>query len=419
MHVEYRHHEHLGHIGGIAGRAGVFGKCGVADLVVDHHVDGAPGGVAGQLAHVQGFSHHALPGKCRIPMQQQGDHLAARVIAADLLARPDNALHHRVHCLKMTRVADQIGIDARPPGQLDMGQVAVVVFDIPVAGELVRVVAGFKLGKKIFKGLVQDVGLHVKPAAVGHAQNQFFGAQPGQMLQQGVQHGNQGISAFQGKPRHGLVFFVQETLQHGGSHQHLQNALPDIRIQICPVAHRLHAILQPAALSGVLQVHILHTHRAAVGLFQGADDLLQWRLFHERKLGRGKNRLEIIGAQPEFRELQQGMGSRTGAQRIHARQQVPQVPIAVDQGRHLGRRHALGSLRCRVAALQANIKALEKNLPFAADRIRVVEILLILRIQKCEVQSFGNLHGLPLRRTRPGDRRRGCNPDSGAPSRTD
>ena len=68
---------------------------------------------------------------------------------------------------------------------------------------------------------------------------------------------------------------------------------------------------------------------------------------------------------------------------------MTKVPIAVDQGGDLSRCPALGAFRNRAAMLQPDIKPLEENLPFTADRIRVVEVLLILGIQKIEVQCFG------------------------------
>jgi hypothetical protein len=69
-----------------------FGQGGVADLVVDHHVNRSAGGIAFELAHVQRFGHDALAGKGGIAVQQDGAPPAAGPRPRPVLARPRNAL---------------------------------------------------------------------------------------------------------------------------------------------------------------------------------------------------------------------------------------------------------------------------------------------------------------------------------------
>ena len=48
---------------------------GALYLVVDHHVDGAVGGVGGQVGQVESLVDDALTGEGRVAMQQDGHHL--------------------------------------------------------------------------------------------------------------------------------------------------------------------------------------------------------------------------------------------------------------------------------------------------------------------------------------------------------
>ena len=101
MDVEDRRHEHFGDIGAIAGRPGIFGKSGIADLVVNHQMQGAAGAVTFQLRHVQGFGHNALSGKSGIPVDQKRQHLVQLLAGCDVLPGPGESFHHRIHRLQV------------------------------------------------------------------------------------------------------------------------------------------------------------------------------------------------------------------------------------------------------------------------------------------------------------------------------
>ena len=104
VHMKDGDHQHFCHIGGITGAAGIFGKCCIADLIIDHQVDGAPGSVTGQLAHVQGFSHDSLSGKGGIAMDQQRKNKVLIIGTQQVQPGAGKSLNNRIDRLQMAGV---------------------------------------------------------------------------------------------------------------------------------------------------------------------------------------------------------------------------------------------------------------------------------------------------------------------------
>ena len=63
VHMKDRHHQHLGNIGRISGGARIFRKRCIADLIINHDMNGAAGFVAFQLRHIQSLSNDTLAGE--------------------------------------------------------------------------------------------------------------------------------------------------------------------------------------------------------------------------------------------------------------------------------------------------------------------------------------------------------------------
>ena len=103
--MKYRRLNHFGHIGAIRGRPRIARiRGGEPDLVVNDDVHGAAGSVAARIGKVQRFHDHALPRKSGIAMNQDGQNLVARDIAATALTGAHGTLDNRVDDFKMGRI---------------------------------------------------------------------------------------------------------------------------------------------------------------------------------------------------------------------------------------------------------------------------------------------------------------------------
>ncbi len=104
VNVKDRRHQHFCNVGRITGRTRVGRQRGEADLVVDHHVQGATGSVTFESRKVQRFRYHALSGKGGITVYQQRQNLFGSIRTNLILARTTLAFDDRVDGLKMTRI---------------------------------------------------------------------------------------------------------------------------------------------------------------------------------------------------------------------------------------------------------------------------------------------------------------------------
>ena len=91
VHVEDWRLNALCDIGRVDGRARLRWRCGEANLVVDHDVDGSASLVAAKLRHVQNFGNNTLTGKCCVTVNQDWQHRIGGVVDAA------NAVELRAH----------------------------------------------------------------------------------------------------------------------------------------------------------------------------------------------------------------------------------------------------------------------------------------------------------------------------------
>ena len=78
---------------------------GEADLVVGHHVNGAAGAVADQLAHREGFIDQTLACERRVTVHDDAhNRMTAMGVARHILTRTHLADHHRIDRFEMRRV---------------------------------------------------------------------------------------------------------------------------------------------------------------------------------------------------------------------------------------------------------------------------------------------------------------------------
>ena len=267
-------------------------------------------------------------------MDQQGQRrVRARRVDAVLDGAHD-AEHHRVHGLQVAGVGRQLQAD-RLPVRAVVGAAGTEVV-LHIARPLHRggVHVAFELLEDLVVALAQDVGQHIEPAAVGHADNrgvQTVGRRHGQDL---VQDRDGALGAFQPEPLGTHVLGGQELLECLGRVQPLHDAPLALLGQLPLGAFQLG--LDPALLGEVLDVHVLHADGAAVRVAQHAEQVA------ERQLGRAAHAAgeelaveipdgEAVGGRVQLRR-EVGL---LPAQRVQVGDEVATDAVHADEGGHL------------------------------------------------------------------------------------
>ena len=293
VHVQDRRLDHLGHVGGVLRRAGVLGRGGEPELVVDHDVDGAAHPVAGDVAHVQALGHHALAGEGGVAVEQDRQHREAVGPVDLVLACPDHAEHHRIDGLEVRGVGGQLHLDvgARPADVLP--DRAEVVLHVARALHRRRIDVALELPEDLVVALADDVGQHVQPTAVRHAEHRAVEPVLGCGTEHGVEDGDRALGALEAEALRAHVLGGEELLEgFGGVETAEQEA--DVVVRELDL-DALDVLLDPALLLGVLDVHVLDADRAAVGIPQHVEQVAQ---------------LHGLPARPRLRSRTPGRGPR-------------------------------------------------------------------------------------------------------------
>ena len=150
-----------------------------------------------------------------------------------------------------------------------------------VAGALhgARVDVALELAEDLAVALADDVGQHVEPAAVRHADGDLVEAVSAAASQISSSSGIVGLAALEAEPLLPDELGLQEGLERLGLVELAQD--PQLLLAGRLGVRPLDALLDPAALLGVLDVHVLDADGAAVGVAQHAEDVAQ---LHDRRL---------------------------------------------------------------------------------------------------------------------------------------
>ena len=136
----------------------------------------------------------------------------------------------------------------------------------------------FELGEDLLDGLADDVGQDVEPAAMRHADDDLVHARSAARSSISSRIAIAVSRAFEREALLADEARVQEVLELFGRRSRLRRMrMRGVVVERPVVRVRLHALLQPALLLRVLDVHVLAADRAAVGLAQGFEDLAQGR----------------------------------------------------------------------------------------------------------------------------------------------
>ena len=296
----------------------------------------APAGVVALHARkAEALPHDALPGKGRIAVDQDRQHLlvlAGPDVLAERLLRAGLAQHHRVHRFQMARVGLQAHVHLDPV-ELAVGAGAQVILHVARTADILGVRAA--TGKFVEDhpvGLGQHVRQHVEAAAVRQAVDDLAHAQLAAILDDSFQRRDHGFAAIQPEPLGADILLAEELLVLLAAHHGGQNGLLAVGGEVDVLVAALDAVLQELALLHVRDVHVFKADFAAVVLLQHAHDLARGGPLQPQRAAQKDLLVEVgpgetmIFGRNVRRQLLPGE-----AERIEVRSQMPAHAVGAHQ----------------------------------------------------------------------------------------
>ncbi len=188
-----------------------------------------------------------------------------------------------------------------------------------------------EFAENILRAFVHDVGQHVQPAAVGHAQHDFLDALIAGLFDGQVEQRNQAFGPFERKSLGADEALLDEFFEDHGTGQPPENPQLFLAFEDEAVFAPFHAIKQPLADAQVVHVHELHADRPAIGIAQPLDDPPQRQ--HVRtadRVGR-KAAIQIGFRKAVIFHAQLRLRGALHAQRIEIGHHVPPHPVGSHQ----------------------------------------------------------------------------------------
>ena len=269
-------------------------------------------------------------------MHRQRQHGVALQLEVDpVLLGPDDALQHRVDGLQVRRVGHHRHLDrvlAVRGGELAV--LTQVVLHVAGALRRARVQVTLELREDLLVRLADDVGQHVEPTPVGHADDDLVQPVLGGGLQHLAEQRDQRLAALQREALLADVLGLQEGLERLGGVEPVEHVLLLVGGRLLVLA--LDPFLDPAPLLRVLDVHVLDADPAAVRVAQHAEDLAQ---LHPLPAGEAVDRelaVQVPQGEPVLEDVQVGVLADLEFQRVGVGHQVTAHPVRVDQLVHPG-----------------------------------------------------------------------------------
>ncbi len=408
--VEDGEAEGLGHRGAVDGGAGVLRQGGEADLVIDDDVDGAAGAVTLQLRQIEGLEDDALAGEGGIAVDEDGEDLPPLDgIVEDPLVGAGLALDDGIDGLEVAGIGGEGDADLVSGGGGLDGVVAEMVLHVAIAVDgLGDVVVGEFVEEELVV-LAEDVGEDVEPSAMGHAHDDLGEAEAGARLDDGVEHGDEGLAAFQGKALLADVAGVEERLEFLGAEEIGEDALLFLPGEGGTAPGALDPVPDPAALGEDLHVHVFDADVAAVGVLKDGEDLAQGELAAARQGPGVEDAVEIGLGEVEVLQGELGHLGLVEAEGIEGGEAVAEHPVGEEEiieagllqpdgggaGVGDGSGAALGGFAVGLArlGLEAELEALEEGAPGGVDRIGVELPLFVVVLEEGGV--FGGADAAP------------------------
>jgi hypothetical protein len=244
---------------------------------------------------------------------------------------------------------------------------AEMIFD--VAGALDRVGIGraaLEFMEQRAMRLAHHLRQHVEATAMRHADHDFLHAEIAAALDDLLQRRNQRFGAVEAEPLGAGEFEIAEFLEAFGLDQFHQDGAAALAGKTDFLVRALDALLEPALLRGVGDVHELDAKRLAVGAFADRDDFPQGRVFHAEHMIEEDLAVEIalretIGARIEFLAI----ARRLDPERVELGVEVAAHAVGPDQ--HQGA-HRIARRLWTSAAVSSAALGLRLGRDLGADR---------------------------------------------------
>ncbi len=123
--------------------------------------------------------------------------------------------------------------------------------------------------------LAHDVGEHVEPPAMGHADDDLADAELAAALDHLLERRHERLAAVQPEALGAGIFHVEKALEGLGLDQLVEDRLLALRGEAHLLVQPLDALLDPAALLGVGDVHVFGADMLAIGPPQNVEDLAE------------------------------------------------------------------------------------------------------------------------------------------------
>ena len=182
---------------------------------------------------------------------------------------------------------------------------------------------------KIFcVALAEHVGEHVEPAAVGHADRDLVEAVVGAGDQHLVEDRDDRLAALEAEPLLADVLGLQERLERLGGVEPAEDVL--LLLAVGLLVLDLDPLLEPLALLGVGDVHVLHADGAAVGVAQHAEDVAQRHQPLAGEAADGELAVEVPQRQAVLEDVEVGVGADLELERVGVGHEVAVAPVGLD-----------------------------------------------------------------------------------------
>ena len=218
------------------------------------------------------------PAKAASPWISTGMPVVRSTIVVQPLLGANAAFHDRVDDLQVAGVGRNRKVHRAAGGRGNVRREAKVVLHVAIAAERIGKVVVLEFVEDFLERLAEDIGEYVQAAAMGHADDQFLGAEPRRLLHQRIEHGNQRFAAFERESLLSHELRVQEFLEEFGLMQRTQDAVLLAIGEGGAIADRFHAVGEPAAGIERIDVHVLDAERAAISFAQGRHQVARGEL---------------------------------------------------------------------------------------------------------------------------------------------
>ena len=340
-------------------------------------MDRAAGREAVERPQRQRLEHGPLPDEGRVAVQQHRRHPPALAVAAVGLLGAHDALHDGIDRLEMARVRRERDVDRAAVGRAMVVGEAEVVLHVAVAVDVGRQQRALELGEDQLVGLLEDVGEHVQPAAVRHAEHQLGDLQPRGLVDQRRQQRDQRVATLQREALLARIPHLQELLERLGGDEPLQDLAAIAGVESRPPS--LPALAEPVAPGLVGEARVLDGQRAAVGRAQRGHEVAQGAGGAGRERRPVDDAIEIPLPDAALLRPQERMLARAAAERIEVGGQVSELAEDLDErdgGAGRGRGHRRRAVTGLAARGEPVVETGEDQRPALVDGARIAPVVL-------------------------------------------